>query len=69
MSFHSLLAPLQELVKRTFASCGDPLVQKQLGYLLARQGESCAVTPYTLLHFRLWSSVIFSPDAGGREMC
>ncbi|CAK0782745.1 hypothetical protein CVIRNUC_005940 [Coccomyxa viridis] len=28
----------QELVKKTFASCGDPLVQKQLGYLLARQG-------------------------------
>ena len=33
---------LQELVKETFASCGDPLVQKQLGYLLARQGDSCS---------------------------
>ena len=26
-------------MKETFASCGDPLIQKQLGYLLARQGE------------------------------
>lgn len=28
----------QELVKKTVSSCDDPLIKKQLGYLLARQG-------------------------------
>lgn len=32
------LARAQELVRKTVGSCGDPLVKKQLGYLLARQG-------------------------------
>jgi len=32
------LVRAQELVRKTVVSCGDALVKKQLGYLLARQG-------------------------------
>ena len=30
--------PAQELAAQTMAACTDPLVKKQLGYLLGRQG-------------------------------
>lgn len=30
--------PAQELAAETMAACTDPLVKKQLGYLLGRQG-------------------------------
>ena len=38
-----LVRPLsaQELAAKTMAACTDPLVKKQLGYLLGRQGVVC----------------------------